>query len=201
MKKIFVLFLVVGLSFWVTGIFAQQSTSEKQIKIEEKKEAGEVDELEDIENPDADFKVELWTGRKDSVYKVGEEIVFFFKAQKDCRLTLFNIGTSGKVYIIFPNKHQEDNLVKAGKVYRVPAEKARWVFKASGPAGKELVKAIATLEKTELVSDKDTKPAGVVQEVTAPESQISKDIAIALKPVETKKWAEAAKTLEVKEKD
>lgn len=201
MKKLFVLFLVVGLSFWVTGIFAQQSTSEKQIKIEEKKEAGEVDELEDIENPDAGFKVELWTDRKDSVYKVGEEIVFFFKAQKDCRLTLFNIGTSGKVYIIFPNKHQEDNLVKAGKVYRVPAGEAKWVFKASGPAGKELVKAIATLEKTELVSDKDTKPAGVVQEVTAPESQISKDIAIALKPVETKKWAEAAKTLEVKEKD
>lgn len=199
MKKLFVLFSFIVLVFGVTGAFTQQATVEKQIVVEEKTKEDKVNELKDIENPKAHFKIELWTDRENATYKIGEEIVFFFKAQRDCRLTLFNIGSSGKVYIIFPNKHQKDNLIKAGKIYRIPPEKAEWFFKAKGPAGKEVVKAIATEEKIDLVQKEYKKPAGIFEEVNEPESKVARDIAIALKLVEAKKWAEAEKVLQVKE--
>lgn len=191
-----VLAIMIVVVFATAGLYAQQATTQKQIAIEEKVEQP-VEELQDIKNPEAEFKVELWTDREDAKYQVGDEIMFFFKTNRDCRLTLFNVGTSGKVHVIFPNKHQEDNLVKAGTVYQIPSEEAQWVFKAQAPAGVDLVKAIATLEKVDLVAQTDTEPAGEVQEITKPQSQVAKDIAIALKPVETNRWAEAEKVLEV----
>ncbi|HDD35810.1 MAG TPA: DUF4384 domain-containing protein [Candidatus Desulfofervidus auxilii] len=194
MKKysLVIVSLIVVLTFGLLAAYAQQATVEKQIKVEEK-----VEGLQEIKNPESGFKVELWTDREDATYKVGDEIVFYFKTNKDCRLTLLNVGTSGKTHIIFPNKYQKDDLVKAGKVYRVPAKDARWVFKAEGPAGIDLVKAIATLEKVALVDKEDLKPAGAVQEVKKPQSELAKDIAISLKPVNEKRWAEAEKIINV----
>ena len=196
MKKyrLVIVSLIVALAFGLLTAYAQQATVEKQIKVEEK-----VEGLQDIKNPESGFKVELWTDREDATYKVGDEIVFYFKTNKDCRLTLLNVGTSGKTHIIFHNKYQKDDLVRAGKEYCVPAKDARWVFKTEGPAGTDLVKAIATLEKVALVSKEDVKPAGEVQEVKKPQSKLAKDIAIALKPINEKQWAESEKIINVTE--
>jgi len=194
MRKLAVISLVIVLALGIFTAYAQHVTVEKQIKVEER-----VENLQDIKNPKAEFKIELWTDRKDATYKVGDEIVFYFRTNKDCRLTLINVGTSGKTQIIFPNKYYKDDLVKAGKVYRVPPKEARWFFKAEGPAGIEFVKAIATLEKVALVDKEDLKPAGEVQEVKKPQSELAKDIAIALKPLNEKKWAEAEKIINVTE--
>jgi len=182
------------------GVYAEKAVVEKQITIEEKQKVKEnVDELQNIKNPDAGFKIEIWTDREDATYKIGDEVIFYFKTNKDSRLTLLNVGTSGKVYVFFPNKYQKDNLVKAEEVYRFPPEEAKYLFKFKGPAGVELVKAIATLENVTLISHADIKPTGEVQEVTKPQSEIVKDIEVALKPVNTKKWAEAELELIVKE--
>lgn len=204
MKKVLVLLsLAMSILFLAVGVHAEKDTTKKrgkQVTIEERQKLeAKVDELKDINNPDAGFKVEIWTDRKDATYKVGDEIIFHFKTNQDCRLTLFNVGTGGSVERIFPNKHQKDNLVKAGKVYQIPPENAGWLFKAKGPAGVDLAKAIATMEKVELVSQADVKPAGPVEEVTKPQSELAKEIEIALRPVKTKRWAEADLELTVKE--
>jgi hypothetical protein len=192
---------VLGM-FWVTlallglavnGACAQQKKvtkkSFKQIVVEH---------MQDLDNPEAGFKVDLSVDRKDATYKVGDPITFSFKTNKDCRLSLFNVGTSGKVTIIFPNEYQKDNLVKAGTEYRIPSKDAKYLFKANGPAGEDIVKAIATLEKVDLVSASDLKPPeGGFQEATKPEDQIAKDIGIVLKPIDTKNWSEAEKIIKV----
>jgi hypothetical protein len=190
-----VLAVVAILALVVSSADAQQKQvvkkSFKQITIEQ---------MEDIDNPEAGFKVDLWVDRRDATYKVGDQIVFFFKTNRDCRLTLFNVGTSGKVAIIFPNEHHKDNVVKAGMEYRIPAKGAKYLFKAQGPTGEDVVKAIATLEKVALVSESDCKPMeGGFQEVTKPEGQFAKDIGIALKPVDTKNWSEAENIIKVVE--
>jgi len=172
---------------------AQQVKAERQIKIVEKQAA-----LKKVKNPDPGFKIKLWTDKKDATYKVGDPVVFYFKATKDCRLTLFNVGTSGKVQILFPNKYQKDNLVKAGKVYRIPAKKARWEYKTQGPAGVDLVKAIATLEKVPLVKEEETKPLGPFAEVKKSSDKLARDLIITLKPVDVKKWSEAEKEIKIK---
>ena len=183
--------VVVVLAFVVNGVFAQAKKAQtRQI---------EIVRLQDIDNPDAGFKVDLWADKKDATYKVGDGIVFSFKSNKDCRMTLFNVATSGKVQILFPNEHQKDNLVKAGATYQIPPKDAKYFFKAQGPAGEDVVKAIATLDKVALVNPSDCKPAGTFQEVTKPEAQTAKDIEIALKPLDTKKWAEAEKILKIVE--
>lgn len=194
----FTLVLVV-LAFLATGLYAQQPSIEKQIGVEVKQEESKVDELQDIKNPDPGFNVEMWTDKKDGTYNIGEEVVFFFKTNKDCRLALFNVGTSGKVHIFFPNKYHEDNHVKAGEVYRFPPEEAKYLFKVEGPAGVDLVKAIATIDEVPLLAAADVKPEGEVQEVNEPQSELAKDIAIALKPVEAKRWSEAEMVLQVTE--
>lgn len=190
--------MVVAVVFMATGAYADQNAPTKQIKVVKK--PNEVQGLHAIKNPHPGFKVKLWTNKKDATYKVGENVVFYFKTNKDCRLTLFNVGTSGKVHILFPNKYQKDNLVKAGKVYRIPAKNAKWEFKAQGPAGVDLVKAIAvaTPKEVKMVKKDETKPIGPLAEVKKPQSQLARDIAITLKPVPEKRWTEAEKELRVK---
>jgi len=197
MKKAMVLAgLALFVLFIAVGAYAQKAATGKQLVIEEKKPA---ENLQDIKNPEKGFKVELWVDKKDGNYKVGDEVAFFFKADKDCRVTLFNVGTSGKVQILFPNKFQEDNLVKADKAYRFPAQEAEYLFRFKGPGGEDLVKAIATLDDVTLVAEAGIKPQGEVKEVVKPQSALAKDVEISLKPVETKRWSEAELIVTVKE--
>lgn len=201
MKKVMIFASLATLvMFFSIGVSAEEATTEKQITVKEKEGPEEkVTELQNIKNSDAGFKVELWADRENANYKVGDEIAFFFKANKDCRLTLFNVGTSGTVHIFFPNKYQEDNLVKAGEVYRFPPQEAKYLLRLKGPAGVDVVKAIATLDQVPLVAEADVKPEGVVQKVDESQSKLARDIEIALKPVETDRWTEAELVLQVQE--
>ncbi len=156
-----------------------------------------VTSLEDVKKTPSDFQIELWTDRNDGLYHIANDLVIYLKANKDSRVTLFDVGTSGKVHIIFPNEYQQDNLIKAGQTYRVPAEEAKWTFKIQGPAGKNILKAIATLENIQLLAQNDVKKVGIFQEVNKSESQLAKDISIALKPVDSMQWTETGAELTV----
>jgi hypothetical protein len=184
--------VMVVISVAVSGAIAAEKKAEmKQI---------EIVKIEDIENPNAEFTIDLKVDREDATYKVGDPIVFTFKTNKDCRLTLLNKTESGVIQVIFPNEHHKDNLVKAGATYRIPAEDAKYIFKAKGPAGEDVVKAIAALDQVVLVNPADLKPAGPFQEAKISEEQLTKQIEIALKPIPVKRWAEAEKMIKVVEK-
>jgi hypothetical protein len=160
----------------------------------------EIEKIQDVDNPNAEFKVDAWVDREDGTYKIGDLISFFFKTNKDCRLTLLNVGTSGNVQILFPNEHQKDNLVKAGVTYSIPSEDSKYVFRAKGPAGEDVVKAIATLDNVALLNEADVKKTeGGIQEVTKPEKDVALELKENLKPVNPKKWAEAAKVIKIVE--
>ncbi len=172
--------------------------SEHTIVVTENTTAAQVSEattLEDIRNTQTDFQVELWTDRKDGQYHIGNDLVIYLKANKDSRVTLFDVGTSGKVHIIFPNEYQKDNSIKAGQTYRIPAEDAKWTFKLQGPAGKNILKAIATIEDVQILAQTDTKKAGIFQEINNSEKQLAKDIGIALKPINSMQWTEVGTEL------
>jgi hypothetical protein len=172
----------------------------KGIEVSSEQASPGVNSLEDIQNTNADFTVELWTDKKDNsrdIYHAGDEVVFFFKTNKDCRLTLINVGTTGKVNVIFPNKHQDDNLVKAGVEYRVPPERSSYIFKMDGPAGLDLVKAVATLDNVPLLPEPSIKTEGATQNTDMPQSMVARDISISLKPIDSKRWAETELTLKV----
>lgn len=180
--------IVLGLVFLVTNTLSQ--VKEKQITVEK---------LQDIQNPESEFQIELWVDREDSTYKIGDTVVFFFRSNRDCRLTLFNVATNGEVLIIFPNEYHKENQVKAGETYRIPPEGAKFLFRVKGPAGEDVVKAIATLENIPLVSEEDFKQEESFQIATKGEKTLAVEIADTLKPVDPKRWAEAEKVLKVVE--
>ena len=157
--------------------------------------------LSRLDNPAPHFKVEVWANRtapktgagsRDLVVEALDEAVdeklvqarledvirFNFRAEKDCYLTLINVGTSGKITVLFPNKYRPDGAIKGGKVYRTET-KGEMPFKirAQGPAGRELVKVIATLAPLDLSSLKMGEAGGAGTRVIESGSQFAEQLA------------------------
>src|SRR5262249_3390019 len=72
-------------------------------------------------------------------YRIGDRISLSFTTNRDAYVTLVNVGTSGEVTILFPNRFSGGHGVKAGKTYTVPETADSYELQLKGPAGAELV--------------------------------------------------------------
>jgi hypothetical protein len=130
---------------------------------------------------------------KKNEYHIGDTIVLQFEATRDCYLTLLNIGTSGKLTILFPNALYRENLIKAGTRYQIPGADYGFDYVLQGPAGVEKLKAIATLDKTELVETQFAADGSFF--VTHSPSAAARDIATVKRKVSAlpkDRWTEAS---------
>lgn len=152
-----------------------------------------------IDNPGAEFKVSAWVNKESLTYAPGEEVVFTVQSNRDAYLTLLNIGTSGKVHIIFPNKHQQDNFVRAGQPVKVPAPGGPFSYRVSGPAGTEVVKVIATQSELNLAKGQEVRPAGPFKTFAKGAEALAKDIEVVLAEVPQNQWAEYTKVFKIVE--
>ena len=130
-----------------------------------------------LENPAPTFQVSVWAHKaaasspnavalelaeapdeKLIQARIGDTLRFNFKANRDCYLAMINVGTSGKVYILFPNPLFPDGRIEAGKVYRTrrfrgdpDAEVPLTIsIDSESKPGRELVKVIASLKPLNL---------------------------------------------------
>jgi hypothetical protein len=115
-------------------------------------------------------------------------------------LTLIDVGTSGSVNVIFPNHQAPDNSVKAGVTYTIPDPAAGFEFEVNGPAGKELLRAIASHEPAVDLADimgKTTaeSPFGEVKD-GAP--ALTRDIHVKAKKAKPGEWSEAVLQLKIR---
>src|SRR5262249_5588695 len=55
-----------------------------------------------------------------SKYRTGETVTISFEANKDAYVTLVNVGTSGAITILYPNRFSGGNAVKAHQPYLIP---------------------------------------------------------------------------------
>jgi len=148
-----------------------------------------VAEAQQIRNEAKPFKIELWTEDGKAAYNVDDRVEFLFRADRDCYVTLFDIGTSGAITKLFPNKWNGSNRIEKGKTYRIPPADGGFVFRVNGPEGLEYVKAVATLDPLHSVEKAELVPKGDFQEFKKPEALI-KDLSLELKQQDTKKWTE-----------
>jgi hypothetical protein len=156
------------------------------------------------------FKVEIWTeegdfhpGTKDirviprtNNYRIGDKINLYFRAEKDCYLTLLNHGTSGRMTVLLPNSISKNNFIKGGSIYAIPGEDYPFDYVLSGPAGTEKIKAIATLRKTDLIDLMYNNG-----EIFSTSKAAAKDINVVARKIEStapEEWAEAVYEFEVK---
>jgi hypothetical protein len=98
------------------------------------------------QSPAKNLKITLRTGKNQDLYEIGETIKFMFRTNRDCFVTLFDIGTDGSVVQLFPNKAHPDNRVRHDRTYEIPPPKAGFRLRVQGPQGVERVIAVATLK-------------------------------------------------------
>ncbi len=149
-----------------------------------------VNRIVDIKNNRSDFKVTIWTEKGSDRYRIGEDVVYVISTNRDSYVTLFNIGTSGNIYQIYPNEYQRDNFCRAGQTVRIPGSNADFAFQLQGPTGVETVKAFASLKDVPFLSPSMSRDIGPVRQATVPENQLASDIVTKLRNLPINYWAE-----------
>lgn len=96
------------------------------------------------------------TGEKEARMKLGDTVVFTFKANRDGYVTLVDLQPSGDVVVLYPNDMTPDNRVTAGQTYSIPGPKDTFEITVSEPVGRDTVVAffteakVAWLDRTKL---------------------------------------------------
>lgn len=177
-RSLTALLLTGALAFSVSAVYAEEFTSK---------------DLAVVQRPMADvapppprshsngLQVSAWVNHPNNTYAFGEKLVLSVKTNRDAYLTIVDVGTSGRVHIIFPNRYQTHNFIRAGEVLQVPGSHAPFDFQVSGPAGTELIKVIASPSSAPLFRASDTKPAGPFKSLNASAPAVAKDLNVVLR--------------------
>lgn len=100
-----------------------------------------------VPQPRNNMKINLWFDKQCGMpYKQGEKIIINFQTNADGYLTLYDIDTRGEVSVLFPNRHQPDNFVRAGRTYTLPDVSYPYDLLVEGPEGIEYVDAVASTD-------------------------------------------------------
>jgi hypothetical protein len=91
--------------------------------------------------------------RADATYAVGESLRLAVKSNEDAYVTVFDIGPTGNVTQLFPNRAQKDSRIKAGELKEIPSKSSNTKIEISGPVGAELIKVIATSKPLTVVPE------------------------------------------------
>jgi hypothetical protein len=102
--------------------------------------------LADMENPAQEFGVTLSMEAGKTSFGIGETVSFHATAERDGYLTLVDLGTDGKVVMLFPNAHQPAMKISAGQTLSFPSEEMGFELQIFPPAGRGLVRAFVTPE-------------------------------------------------------
>lgn len=84
-----------------------------------------------------DFDLSLVSDKNSYVAK--DLAVFTVRSERDCHLTLINVDNNGQGTVIFPNKFQQDNLLRAGRELRFPAADAKFQFRLNDVGGETVI--------------------------------------------------------------
>ena len=164
-----------------------------------------------IQNEKPGINLELASDKAD--YQTGENVAFEFKADKDCYLSLIDIGTSGRAIILFPNRWHPDNKIEKDKTYIIPPKGSDFAYKVQNPVGVERIKAIACVDpiltKVESLQEELKVPLPAQTEQPQKPSQgevflsmkdpgtVLKDIGIVVSKLDPSKWATVELTFKI----
>lgn len=88
-----------------------------------------------------------------TVVKIGTKTTFQFKSAKPCYITLIDLPTEGPLTVLFPNNYNSaSERVLANHLYAIPSEDMNFDIIAEGPAGRDIVIAIASESPLDLSS-------------------------------------------------
>ena len=103
--------------------------------------------LVNLENPKPKFAINVTLDKGDlATYNVGETVEISMKPTRDCYVYVLDIGSSGKINLLFPSEYEPNNFLKKGQEYTIPSTD-EYAIELGGPIGDERIKVIATTRK------------------------------------------------------
>jgi hypothetical protein len=135
-----------------------------------------------------------------AAYAVGDHMTVTARVNRDCYLTIIDVGAGGKGTILFPNIYAPSNAVKAGQTVTIPDPSAGFDFEVAPPRGLEVIRAIASKEPTVDLHDAMETPTaeapfgGVKEEL----GMLTRDIHVKARKAKPGEWSESVLKLDIR---
>lgn len=98
------------------------------------------------DNPPPSFDIQLSINKGNgSTYAPGENLSVTFRTNRDAYVVLYDIQPNGQVSIIFPNRYDQNNFVRANKTYYLPRQ--GYNFMIDNTLGTEYIQAVASTKQ------------------------------------------------------
>lgn len=118
-------------------------------------------QLAALENPAHPFLLDFAFKNNQKNFKLGDAIEFRARTNRDGYLTIVDLGTDGKVVVIYPSEAGQDNRIRANQEFSLPTGDIK--FEAQLPSGRGIVRAFLTDRPLELsFSQGDATQASLV---------------------------------------
>lgn len=150
-----------------------------------------VEQVLTIENSTNPFHVRIWTEKNH--FRIGDPVTLYLKADRDCYVTLLDIGTSGTLRVLFPNPYQRDNFIHGGKTYIIPDPAIGYEVRVDGPPGIERVKAIASLMKPQIPVDVSER----FYELNSKDGIRLRDLTLSIKRLDERQWTQSLLDIDI----
>jgi Domain of unknown function (DUF4384) len=137
---------------------------------------------------ESSLRVTASVDRSDMTYAKGEAVKLRVKVNEDAYVVIYNVGPTGKITQLFPNKFQKDGLIKAGHSSEIPPADSKTEIKVTGDTGAELIKFFASNKPIKFVSGAVVADDGVFIPVKESVNEFVRDLEVATsKPAENEK--------------
>jgi hypothetical protein len=104
-----------------------------------------------VRRSDDPLEVRVWTNKADGKsFGQGEAIIIYFRANRDCYVTIYDLDSRGDVNLLFPYEYDDPAYVEGGRVYTIPDYYDDYKLVVDGPPGDEYIQAVASLEPFEV---------------------------------------------------
>lgn len=146
------------------------------------------DDIDRIKSSGEKFSARLWM--EADRLRIGDTVKIFFKADRDCYVTVFDFSTDGSITVLFPNRFQTNNKIKGGRKYELPGEDGGYKIRVRGPAGIERLKLFATTEDIQLYErDYSQSPFSTV---TDGDQSFARGLQVTMDGLKKTDWAETS---------
>lgn len=153
------------------------------------------------EYPASNIQVVATLDHADAAYNVGDTVTLQVRASKDAYITVLEVGTSGKVHIIFPNQFQENNRVPANEVVRIPSDKSSFRIRVGGPSGRDVIKVFATSEPLDTFAQQRLIHEGPYYTTSENARSIARDLSVELHEKHKDEFGTATQIFDIVERD
>lgn len=125
------------------------------------------------------LQVSVTADRPDATYAIGETVRLTITSNEDAYVTVLDVGPTGQVTQLFPNQYQTDNHVFANRSAEIAGGATGARITATGPAGAELIKVIASSKPVTVISEAQlTQSRGIFRSVDGGVPTVLKDLQV-----------------------